>query len=236
MSHDRAIIQFGKPAIAGRSTDFIAGYMDAVRDTAERKSKPPVIRATTVTARNQQTRKERRQAWNKARAATDYWHALLKFYDAISIATREGLREACSAEKAFGHESRGHALDSWRGALCRQMFTAAPDIAAVNWKRIRSNQEQALFAGAKRERMERVIADDVAFLKSHHAQGPRSVERELIINGAGRALARPASSVPSARRRGALNYRPLPQESVCVRRLKSLPQVPGNGARVAYMP
>lgn len=44
-------------------------------------------------------------------------------------------------------------------------FHRRPDIAAVNWKR--AHLDDALFAGAKKERVERVIADDVALLKAH---------------------------------------------------------------------
>ena len=69
------IIQFGKPATAARSTDFIAGYMDAVRDTAERRAKPQATTATTATAKNRRLRDERWAAWRKADATTHYWRA-----------------------------------------------------------------------------------------------------------------------------------------------------------------
>jgi hypothetical protein len=66
------------------------------------------------------------------------------------------LREACLQSRDFNNENRRRGLDRYRKAGCRQIFTAAPDIAAVNWKR--AHLDDALFAGAKKERVERVLA------------------------------------------------------------------------------
>lgn len=169
------IIQFGKPSTTRRS-NIIAADMEADCNTDVCEGKPRAKMATTTTAKNWRIRYELRQAWSKADAATDYWNALLKFHDAISIAVLRGLREACATEKAFGHESRNHALDMYREAVRRQIFTPAPDVAAVNWKR--THLKQALYVGAKKERMEQIIADDLAFLKAHPTRRDRAASSE----------------------------------------------------------
>lgn len=93
------------------------------------------------------------------------------FHYAVSFAAREGLREACAQAREFGDETRNDVLDSYREAVRRQIFTPAPHVAAVNWKR--THMEQATYVGAKVERMQQIIADDVAFLKAHPTRKAR---------------------------------------------------------------
>jgi hypothetical protein len=158
------ILQFGKPSTPASPA---ACYIQVPK--AVREAEPPV---TTITARNRRIRNERWEAWQKAHAATEYWNALLNFHHAVSIAAREGLREACSQSGDFSDDFRWRIVCSYREAVRRQIFTAAPDMQAVNWKR--AHLSEAIFVGAKRERMEQVIADDVAFLKAHPTRRARA--------------------------------------------------------------
>jgi len=55
----------------------------------------------------------------------------------------------------------------YREALVQQLLTPAPDVAAVNWKRMALKAGQHRYIDVKTERIERAIADDWAFLAAH---------------------------------------------------------------------
>jgi hypothetical protein len=64
--------------------------------------------------------------------------------------------------------------------LGKQLLTAAPDMASVEWKR--RQLKETTFLNVTRERVEKAIADDVAFLNAHptrkaRARLPRDAER-----------------------------------------------------------
>jgi hypothetical protein len=166
------IIQFENPSAARKKVT--ASYEEAACANPTRVRKATT--ATTVTAKNQYLRRERREAWWAADAITDYWHARLKFHDAVERAAKIGLREACSQSCDDSSENRWPLLESYREAVRRQIFTPAPDIAAVNWKR--AHLDQAIFAGAKKERMEQAMVDDIAFLKAHPTRKVRTASSE----------------------------------------------------------
>jgi hypothetical protein len=58
-------------------------------------------------------------------------------------------------------------VDTWRAALVKQLLTPAPDAGAVAWKRTQVRAENYRCTDVKPERIERAIADDVAFLEAH---------------------------------------------------------------------
>lgn len=135
------------------------------RQTHESQREAVIARSgtLTMTARNRCLRDERKEVWRRADAVTGYWNARLRFMDAASIAARCGLREeGCHRES--NHEARSAVLESYRAALGKQLLTPAPDVASVNWKRAHMTES---FIGVKRERIERVTADDMAFLSAH---------------------------------------------------------------------
>jgi hypothetical protein len=120
----------------------------------------------TTTAKNARLRKERRKAWRKADILTRYWHALLKFTDAVSLAKDYGLKAASAhTEIDTDPQARWLILNSYREALGKQLLTPAPDMTAVNWKR--HELKGAPYIGVKKEHAEKAIADDVAFLDAH---------------------------------------------------------------------
>jgi hypothetical protein len=116
----------------------------------------------TTTMKNRRLRDERREAWRRADAVTNYWKTRLHFMDVASIAARQGLREEGCRE--IDHEARWAVLESYRAAKGKQFLTPAPDVASVNWKRAHMTEA---FIDVKRERVERAIADDMAFLGAH---------------------------------------------------------------------
>lgn len=64
-------------------------------------------------------------------------------------------------------QNRWLLLDQWRGALVKQMLTPAPDIAAVNWKRMQLRAGRYRFTDVKPERLQRAIDADVEWLAAH---------------------------------------------------------------------
>jgi hypothetical protein len=131
-------------------------------------------RALTTTAKNLRLRQKRFEVWRRADAAMDYWHARLKLADAARRAAREGMPEACSHPEV-NQEARGAILKSYREALREQLLTPAPDLASVNWKR--ANSKDLWVIDLKKERLDQVIADDLAFLAAHPTRKARKVEQ-----------------------------------------------------------
>jgi hypothetical protein len=120
----------------------------------------------TTTAKNARLRSARWEVWRRADTLVNYWHALLKFTDAVSRAKRQGLEEALSHVETSGAE-RWQILDSYRDALGKHLLTPAPDVASVNWKRQRLSKS---YNGVKKELVEKAIAEDIAFLNAHPAR------------------------------------------------------------------
>jgi hypothetical protein len=138
---------------------------------------------TTATAVNARLRIERREPWRRAEAAVQYWNARLEFESAVERAQRFGIPEGRS-HASFNHDDESDLVANWRAAIVRQLLTPAPDGGAVKWK-------QAAFAGdsyldVKPERVERAIADDLAFLAAHPTKRSNSeaMERRRLFNDA----------------------------------------------------
>jgi hypothetical protein len=121
--------------------------------------------AKTATGRNARLRSARWEVWRRADAITNYWHELLGFHHAVEYAKRLGLKEAL-AHVEFSEDARWPILCSYREALGKQLLTPAPDVASVNWKRLKLRKAY----GVKKELVEKAIADDIAFLDAHPAR------------------------------------------------------------------
>jgi hypothetical protein len=63
-------------------------------------------------------------------------------------------------------------LESYREALGKQLLAPAPDMASVEWKR-RQLKEMPLL-NVTRQRVEKAIADDIAFLDAHPTRKART--------------------------------------------------------------
>ena len=130
-----------------------------------REGKPELPPPATETAKNSRIRIARRDAWWRAGRVTDYWRARMDWHSALSCAQRHGIGDANSYPTE--NESRFDLVDKWREAVVKQLLTPAPDGAAVAWKRAKLAGRGFGHLPTKAERIERVIAEDLAFLAAH---------------------------------------------------------------------
>lgn len=122
-------------------------------------------------AKNEHLRRDRREAWNRADALSNYWRANLDFFDAVSRAHRYDFKHARGHAKT-SMEDRWVILETYREAIGKHLLTPAPDMAAVTWK-LRQLRHAAYLA-VKTERVEKSIADDMAFLEAHPTRNSRA--------------------------------------------------------------
>jgi hypothetical protein len=101
-----------------------------------------------------------------AEAATRYWRVQLTLHDAVSQAQRMEIPEG-RYHPVVDHEDRSPILAKWREAPVRQVLTPAPDANSVKWKQAALDSGDLEYTGVKPERIERAIADDLAFLAAH---------------------------------------------------------------------
>jgi hypothetical protein len=116
--------------------------------------------------KNQRLRDARRDVWRHASALTSYWRARLDWHSALGFAQDRGIADA-DRFPPTDNESRLSLVDTWRAALVKQLLTPAPDAGAVAWKWAQVRAENYRCTDVKPERIERAIADDVAFLEAH---------------------------------------------------------------------
>jgi hypothetical protein len=131
-----------------------------------REGKPELPPPATETAKNFRIRTERRDAWWHAGRVTEYWRTRVDWHSALGTAQQYGIADGASFPSAE-NESRLGLVDAWREAVVKQLLTPAPDGAAVAWKRAQLAGREFKQLPAKAERIERMIADDVAFLAAH---------------------------------------------------------------------
>jgi hypothetical protein len=108
---------------------------------------------------------------------TSYWRARLNWHFALGFAQDCGIADADRFPPAE-NESRLSLVDTWRAALVKQLLTPAPDIGAVAWKRAQLRAENYRYSDVKPERIERAIADDVAFLEAHPTRRSIAASRQ----------------------------------------------------------
>jgi hypothetical protein len=131
-----------------------------------RQGKPELPPPATATAGNGRLRKERYEAWRMAAAATRYWRVRIDFHDAVSSVQGREMPEGRS-HPAVNEDDRRSMVGRWRAALVKQLLTPASDVASVNWKQAALARGQHRYTDVKPERIERAIADDLAFLAAH---------------------------------------------------------------------
>jgi hypothetical protein len=133
---------------------------------AEEIGARPPAGSLSITGKNERLRKERHEVWRAAEAATHYWRARLDLHGAISWAQRMETPEG-RAHPAINDEDRYPLVEKWRAALVRQLLTPAWNGASVKWKQAALARGDHCFTDVKPERIERAIADDLAFLAAH---------------------------------------------------------------------
>jgi hypothetical protein len=96
----------------------------------------------------------------------DYWHARFKWRHELETAQRYGIGDSGSFPPP-APANPFEAVDTWREAVVKQLLTPAPDGAAVAWKRAKLAGRDFSHLSTKAERIEQVIAEDLAFLAAH---------------------------------------------------------------------
>jgi hypothetical protein len=135
----------------------------------------PLPEPLTDTCKNQRLRDARKDAWNHARHATDYWRARMKWHSALSWAQDRGIGDSASfplADRCYSF------VDKWREALVKQLLTPAPDVGAVTWKRTQLAAKQYANVGVRRERIELAIAADAEWLAAHPTRRSIAASRQ----------------------------------------------------------
>jgi hypothetical protein len=113
-------------------------------------------------------RTARYEAWGKAGAAACFWKALADLDHALLVAQREKMPEALLYEPVEAGSAGWHAnIRAYQDATDRQLLTPAPNMGAVNWKQRRK------FSHLPRGRIERAIAEDLAWLRKYPASERR---------------------------------------------------------------
>lgn len=122
--------------------------------------------AATETGKNHRLRISRREVWWKAERVTRYWRARLDWHGALDLAQSRGVGDSATFPPT-NPDDRGKLCDVWREALAKQLLTPAPDLAAITWKRAQLAGRGFKCVPVSRERAQRAIDDDVAFLAAH---------------------------------------------------------------------
>jgi hypothetical protein len=118
---------------------------------------------STTTARNGKLREKRKEIWRAAEAATRYWRVRLDFNDAVEQAQRMEIPEG-RYHPIGDRDERLPMVKRWREAMARQLLTPAPDVGHME-ENGASREAASLYRYP--ERVERAIADDLAFLAAH---------------------------------------------------------------------
>jgi hypothetical protein len=168
------IIQFSTSARPGRSASdkqapagvTAIGNRVLTPRQQRREGRPELPPPATETAKNSRIRITRRDAWWHAGWVVNYWRARLDWTSALGTAQQYGIADSASFPPA-DNASRFGLVDTWREAVVKQLLTPAPDGAAVTWKRAQLAGRGFSHLPTKAERIERVIAEDLAFLAAH---------------------------------------------------------------------
>jgi hypothetical protein len=137
-----------------------------------REGKPELPPPATEIAKSSRIRITRRDAWWHADRVADYWRGRLDWHHGLEIAQQYGIADSASFPSAE-NENRSALVDKWRVAVAKKLLTPAPDLGAITWKRAKLKSSDLPYLPVKKERVERAIADDVAFLEAHPTRAKR---------------------------------------------------------------
>jgi hypothetical protein len=132
----------------------------------------PPARSLSAIGKNEHLRKERREVWREADTAREYWKARLEMESAIALAQSYSLPEGDN-HPPHNPDERMALLANWRQAIAQQLLTPASDTAAVAWKKLALARGEHEYTDIKTARLERAIADDLAFLAAHPVRQTR---------------------------------------------------------------
>ena len=132
----------------------------------------PIARAArpqdgiSETLKNRNLRNARKPQWGRADAAREYWRRRLDMESGISTAQRHGIPEGANHPPRIP-DDRWAMIANWRLSIAAQLMTPAPDTRAIAWKKAALDGGEWEYTDLTRERIERAIADDEAFLAEH---------------------------------------------------------------------
>jgi len=118
----------------------------------------------TATAQNSRLRDARKTAWREAEIRVEYFHRRAEFECVVGRMQEMGLPEGNLHPVP---RDRGEAVRLWRAALVAQFLLPAPSKDCVTWKKSRLAIGEIERAGMTRERAQKVIDGDIAFLAAH---------------------------------------------------------------------
>jgi hypothetical protein len=164
------------PAAAKSAVD--CSPLDPGMEYVSVRKRPPA-EPMTETAKNGQLRSKRREAWRAASAAREYWHARWRLQHAIAIAQIQKIPEGHNHPAInWADPEYPESLKNYRAAITKQLLTPAPDLGAVTWKKAALKAGEHKYTDVKTERIERAIADDLAFLAAHPVRQTRRARSE----------------------------------------------------------
>jgi hypothetical protein len=174
------IIQFSTARLSAKRVDEIEASTRAIvaGPIFVRRRERPLPEPLTETCKNQRLRDARRDRWWAASRLTAYWRGRMDWHSALQCAQTHGVADS-DRFPAAEDEDWMTLVTAWRTSLVKQLLTPAPDVGAVTWKRTQLAGEQYAHVGVKRERIERAIADDVAFLEAHPTRRSIAASRQF---------------------------------------------------------
>jgi hypothetical protein len=166
----RISIRGGNPLLEGPAET----YAVELEPTSRRERLPDKV---SETLKNRNLRDERKPQWSKAEATREYWRACLDMEAAISIAQNRGIPEGAIHPPIIA-DDRWKILAKLRLSIATQLMTPAPDTRAIAWKKAALEGEQWKWTDLTRERIERAIAGDLAFLAAHPTKKSKPMSTE----------------------------------------------------------
>jgi hypothetical protein len=129
----------------------------------------------TETAKNSRLRDARKTAWHEAETRVEYFDRRMEFECVVGRMQEMGLPEGNSHPAP---RDRGEAVRLWREALVYQFLLPAPRNDCVAWKKARLAIGEIERAGMTRERAQKVIDGDIAFLAAHPTKKSKPMSTE----------------------------------------------------------
>jgi hypothetical protein len=129
----------------------------------------------TATAQNSRLRDARKTAWCEAETRVEYFHRRMEFECVVRRMQKMGLPEGNLHPAPM---DRGEAVRLWRAALVAQFLLPAPRNDCVAWKKARLAIGEIERAGMMRERAQKVIDGDIAFLAAHPTKKSKPMSTE----------------------------------------------------------
>jgi hypothetical protein len=127
------------------------------------------------TAKNSRLRDARKTAWHEAATRVEYFHRRMEFECVVGRMQEMGLPEGNSHPAP---RDRWEAIRLWREALVYQFLLPAPRNDCVAWKKARLAIGEIERAGMTRERAQKVIDGDIAFLAAHPTKKSKPMSTE----------------------------------------------------------